>query len=81
MILIIFNLFMLLKEIIFRPNLLGNTECLGKKVILTCRERCRVHLNAIGIFFNLPGKSCRINTDVLVLKIRRLRLKEMKYFA
>lgn len=32
-------------------------------------------------FFNLPGKSCKINTDVLVLKIRRLRLKEKSYVA
>lgn len=32
-------------------------------------------------FFNLPSKSYKINTDVLVLRIRRLRLKEMEYFA
>lgn len=42
------------------------------------------HINAfmsLDFFFNLLEQPCKINVNVLILKIRILRLKEMKYFA
>lgn len=57
----------------------------GKKVILILQEWCWVLLHHWVLFcfvlFNLQEQRCKINTRALVLKIRRPRIQEMKYFA